>query len=297
VPEASLTRLGILGGTFDPPHYGHLILAEMAADGLSLDCVLFVPAADPPHKGALRASAEHRAALVERAIAGNPRFALSRVDLDRPGPHYTADMLRLLRQEFPAAELVFLIGSDSLRDLPKWSRPGELIRLARLGVMHRPGSAPDLAQSTCELLKSIGKAPIQVRKSVPGFVGNRIQHAMMREALYLIEEGVASPEDVDTAVRFGFGFRFLACGPILQKEMSGWDTNCRAGSALYPHLHNEAAFPPGVRGMVERGHTGMKALHGFWEWTPESAAAEKHRIERILKTGLQILREDLDERT
>ncbi len=141
-----MTRLGILGGTFDPPHYGHLILAEMAADGLSLDCVLFVPAADPPHKGALRASAEHRAALVERAIAGNPRFALSRVDLDRPGPHYTADMLRLLRQEFPAAELVFLIGSDSLRDLPKWSRPGELIRLARLGVMHRPGSAPDLAQ-------------------------------------------------------------------------------------------------------------------------------------------------------
>ncbi len=173
--------------------------------------------------------------------------------------------------------------------------PAHLVPLVE--VISGSQTAPDLAQSTCELLKSIGKAPIQVRKSVPGFVGNRIQHAMMREALYLIEEGVASPEDVDTAVRFGFGFRFLACGPILQKEMSGWDTNCRAGSALYPHLHNEAAFPPGVRGMVERGHTGMKALHGFWEWTPESAAAEKHRIERILKTGLQILREDLDERT
>lgn len=141
-----MTRLGILGGTFDPPHYGHLILAEMAADSLSLDCVLFVPAADPPHKDAVRASAEHRTALVERAIAGNPRFALSRVDLDRPGPHYTADMLRLLHQEFVKAELVFLIGSDSLRDLPKWSRPGELIRLARLGVMRRPGPALDLAQ-------------------------------------------------------------------------------------------------------------------------------------------------------
>jgi len=141
-----LTRLGILGGTFDPPHYGHLILAELAADSLALDRVLFAPAADPPHKGAPRASAEQRTALVERAIAGNPRFALSRVDLDRPGPHYTVDMLRLLRQEFPGAELVFLIGGDSLRDLPMWSRPGELIQLARLGVMRRPGSALNLAR-------------------------------------------------------------------------------------------------------------------------------------------------------
>lgn len=141
-----MTRLGILGGTFDPPHYGHLILAELAADSLSLNCVLFVPAADPPHKGAPRASAKHRTALVERAIAGNPRFALSRVDLDRPGPHYTVEMLRLLRQEFPEAELVFLIGGDSLRDLSLWSRPGELIRLARLGVMRRPGNTPDLAR-------------------------------------------------------------------------------------------------------------------------------------------------------
>lgn len=141
-----MTRLGILGGTFDPPHYGHLILAELAADSLALDRVLFAPAADPPHKGAPRASAEQRTALVERAIAGNPRFALSRVDLDRPGPHYTVDMLRLLRQEFPGAELVFLIGGDSLRDLPMWSRPGELIQLARLGVMRRPGSALNLAR-------------------------------------------------------------------------------------------------------------------------------------------------------
>lgn len=141
-----MKRIGILGGTFDPPHYGHLILAELAAEGLALDCVLFVPAADPPHKGALRASAEHRTAMVERAIAGNPRFSLSRVDLDRPGPHYSVDMLHLLRAEHPQAEFVFLIGGDSLHDLPTWSRPNELIALARLGVMRRPGSAPDLAR-------------------------------------------------------------------------------------------------------------------------------------------------------
>jgi len=139
-------RLGIYGGTFDPPHLGHLILAETAADCLGLTQVLFVPAADPPHKSEddIRAAASHRAAMVERAIAGNGRFALSRVDLDRPGPHYSVDMLRLLHEQHPGAELVFLIGADSLRDLPRWSRPLELITLATLGVMRRPGVEPDL---------------------------------------------------------------------------------------------------------------------------------------------------------
>lgn len=140
------TRIGLFGGTFDPPHVGHLILAETAADSLALDCVLFVPAGDPPHKAAsdVRASAAHRAAMVERAIADNPRFGLCRADLDRPGPHYTVDMLRVVKADYPGAELFFLIGGDSLRDLPAWSRPAELIALARLGVMRRPGVTPNL---------------------------------------------------------------------------------------------------------------------------------------------------------
>lgn len=167
--------------------------------------------------------------------------------------------------------------------------PAHLVPLVE--VVSGPETSADVAAATCAYLKEIGKAPIWVKKSVPGFVGNRIQHAMMREALYLIEEGVASAEDVDTAVRFGFGFRFLACGPILQKEMSGWDTNCRAGTALYPFLHNETAYPAGIRQMVERGHTGMKALRGFWEWSAESAAAEKERIERVLQASLHLLRD------
>jgi nicotinate-nucleotide adenylyltransferase len=139
-------RLGIYGGTFDPPHLGHLILAETAADSLNLSQVVFVPAGTPPHKtpGEVRVAAEHRVAMVEQAIAGNPRFALSRVDVDRPGPHYSVDMLRLLRREYPDAEFVFLIGADSLRDLPGWSRPQELIGLATLGVMRRSDAEPDL---------------------------------------------------------------------------------------------------------------------------------------------------------
>jgi nicotinate-nucleotide adenylyltransferase len=144
--SSDIPRLGIYGGTFDPPHLGHLILAETAADQLNLARVLFVPAADPPHKkpGDVRASTDHRLVMVERAIAGNPRFVLSRVDVARPGPHYSVDMLRLLRSEYPAAGFVFLLGADSLRDLPEWSRPQELIELAALGVMARPDVEPDL---------------------------------------------------------------------------------------------------------------------------------------------------------
>ncbi len=140
-------RLGVYGGTFDPPHLGHLILAEAAADSLGLERVLFVPAGEPPHKrpGSVRAPAHHRLAMVERAIADNPRFALSRADLDRPGPHYTADLLALLHHQFPADDLVFLIGADSLRDLPSWSRPAQVVALAHLGVMRRPGVSVDLA--------------------------------------------------------------------------------------------------------------------------------------------------------
>jgi nicotinate-nucleotide adenylyltransferase len=143
----TIPRLGIYGGTFDPPHLGHLVLAETAADTLRLDRVLFVPAGDPPHKAAaiMRSSAEHRLAMVRLAIERNPRFGISRADLDRPGPHYSVDMLCLLRDEHPGAALFFLIGADSLADLPTWSRPRELIELVCLGVMRRPGVDPDLA--------------------------------------------------------------------------------------------------------------------------------------------------------
>jgi nicotinate-nucleotide adenylyltransferase len=140
------SRLGIYGGTFDPPHLGHLILAETAADNLHLARVIFAPVADPPHKGPrdVHAPAEDRLAMTGRAIADNPRFALSRVDMDRPGPQYSVDTLRLLREDYPGADLYFLIGADSLRDLPAWSRPAELIQLARLGVVHRRSVETDL---------------------------------------------------------------------------------------------------------------------------------------------------------
>ena len=138
--------------------------------------------------------------------------------------------------------------------------------------------------------KELGKAPVRVNKDIPGFIGNRLQHAMMREALYLIDDGVVSPEGIDTAVRYGFGFRFLACGPMVQKEMSGWDTNFYAGSSLYPSLHDEKVPPKFLKAMVEKGHIGMKAKHGLWEWTDEGIAKEKARIEKLLQAAFQILK-------
>jgi 3-hydroxybutyryl-CoA dehydrogenase len=143
-----------------------------------------------------------------------------------------------------------------------------------------------------KIMNEVGKAPIRVNKDVPGFVGNRLQQALMREAMWMIHEGVTTAEGIDTAVRFGFGFRFVACGPFLQKEMSGWDTNFAVATSLYPQLHNETTPPPFFKAMVERGHVGMKAKHGFWPWTDESIAQEKARIEKALQAGFAILESD-----
>jgi 3-hydroxybutyryl-CoA dehydrogenase len=168
--------------------------------------------------------------------------------------------------------------------------PAHLVPLVE--VILGPQSDPALAAQVSDWLRTLGKRPILVQKDIPGFIANRIQHAMMREALYLIEDGVASAEDVDAAVRYGFGFRFIACGPILQKEMSGWDTNCRAGNALYPHLNNADCFPPALERMVNEGRVGMKSLNGLWSWTAASAADTQAGIGRRLQAGLAVLRED-----
>jgi len=132
--------LGIFGGTFDPIHIGHLILVEEARYRLGLNQVMLAPAADPPHKRQQgKSPAEHRIRMVELAIADNPHLALSRIDVDRPGPHYTLDMVRLLQaQHGPGVEFFFLMGLDSLVDLPTWHRPAELMQQCRLVAFSRP---------------------------------------------------------------------------------------------------------------------------------------------------------------
>jgi 3-hydroxybutyryl-CoA dehydrogenase len=168
--------------------------------------------------------------------------------------------------------------------------PAHLVPLVE--VVSADSTDAAAAQETVELMRALGKAPIWVKKDVPGFVGNRLQHAMMREALYLIEDGICDPEAIDTAVRYGFGFRFIACGPMKQKEMSGWDTNYYVASALYPHLYTHERPPKILKQLVDNNHLGMKTRRGFWEWTDEKIAIEKARIEKALQSGMAILKED-----
>jgi nicotinate-nucleotide adenylyltransferase len=132
-------RVGVLGGTFDPIHIGHLILAEEARDQLDLSVVYFVPAGDPPHKqGRRMAPVDDRLNMIELAIASNQAFLESRVDADRPGPHYTLDMVRIFQQQLPpGGELYFLMGYDSLADLPNWHRAQDLVAACRLVALTR----------------------------------------------------------------------------------------------------------------------------------------------------------------
>lgn len=136
-----MVRLGLLGGTFDPPHYGHLVAAQEAACRLDLSRVLFLPARQNPLKRGEHVSlAEDRCRMVELAIAGNPVFELSRADLDRPSPSYTVDLLRALGAEWPLADLFFLVGADIVPELPRWHAPDQLLELASLVAINRPGS-------------------------------------------------------------------------------------------------------------------------------------------------------------
>ncbi len=146
-------RLGIYGGTFDPPHYGHLILAAEALDQLRLDKVLWTVTADPPHKqNRILSPVDVRFQLTHAALADNPAFELSRVEIDRPGPHYAVDTVKLLRDQYPHDELFYLIGGDSLRDLISWKTPVELTQLVTgFGVMHRPVVVFDLVSLEREI--------------------------------------------------------------------------------------------------------------------------------------------------
>lgn len=144
--QAPSFKIGVLGGTFDPPHNGHLLIAEQAQTQLKLDQVLFAPTHLPPHKVHNHITPiEQRVEMVRRAIAHHPGFVLSRIDVDRPGPTYTADTMRLLRQQFGEhAELFFIMGMDSLANILTWHDPAKLIQVCKLAVFARPGFTVDL---------------------------------------------------------------------------------------------------------------------------------------------------------
>lgn len=137
-PVSGAGRVGVLGGTFDPIHIAHLAIAEEAREALGLEKVLFIPAAMPPHKVDRPVSdPEHRMAMVELAIADNPAFEASRIELGRTGPSYTVDTLEALGGD--GADLVLILSAEAFRELRTWNRPERILELARLGVVPRDG--------------------------------------------------------------------------------------------------------------------------------------------------------------
>lgn len=133
--------MGLMGGTFDPIHWGHLILAEQARERFGLQKVLFVTAAQPPHKvGETVTAAAHRLEMTRRAIADNDLFECSTIEIDRPGPSYTIDTVKqVLELHGPQVEVYLLLGADEGRDLMKWREPYEIMKLATIAVANRPG--------------------------------------------------------------------------------------------------------------------------------------------------------------
>jgi len=205
--------------------------------------------------------------------------------LSRPGVPLTSNS-----SSFPISEIgKGLASQDRMMGL-HFFMPAHLIPLVE--VVRSVHTDVALAEKVGAIMSDLGKRPVQVKKDVIGFLGNRIQGALMREALWLIEEGVASPEDIDATVRLSFGFRYAAAGPITQKEHSGWDTTCAVAKIIWPDLSNADGPPPVLQRNVDRGRIGFKTKGGFFDWDDASIAKERARYERALSKCLEIFREE-----
>ena len=156
--DRSQRRVGILGGTFNPPHLGHLVCAQEAHAQLDLDVVLWIPTNVPPHKEAPEdPGGRARLALCEAAIAGDARFEVSRIELERAGPSYTVDTLRLLSDQAPEDELIFIAGGDMARSLPSWREPEQVLSMATFAVAERAGAA---RHDIAEQLRALSDAEV-----------------------------------------------------------------------------------------------------------------------------------------
>lgn len=163
-------------------------------------------------------------------------------------------------------------------------------------VVRSVKTADDAVARVCRWLTGVNKVPIVVKRDLPGFLVNRIQHAVSREAMKLIDRGIATPEDIDAAVRFGFGFRYLAAGPCLQRDHAGLDVHFAAAQSIYPDLCNDDNPSRILSERVNEGALGMKTGRGFYEWTPETMTAEKERYEGLLASAVELLQQEISAR-
>ncbi len=156
-------------------------------------------------------------------------------------------------------------------------------------------SDPAIGAQVCEMYRAAGKKPVLVKKDIPGFLANRIQHALMREALSLVDAGIATPDDVDAAVRYSFGFRYAAVGPMTQKEISGWEGMAGASVEIWPDLYNVKELQPCMAKLIEEGKYGMKSKEGFRTWSDEEIAQMRKKYNARLKAAFNVLQVEPDE--
>ena len=170
--------------------------------------------------------------------------------------------------------------------------PAHIVPLVE--VVLGKASDPSMAKKVCEFFEETGKKPVLVNKDIPGFLANRIQHALMREALALINDGIATPEDVDTAVRYSFGFRYAAVGPMTQKEISGWEGMAIAAKEIYPSLSNNTEISPCLNKILKEKKFGIKSKEGFRTWSEQEATEMKSKYEKRLKAAFEVLQIEPD---
>lgn len=206
-----MKSIGILGGTFDPIHFGHLRLAEEAADALHLGNIRFIPAGTPYHRDGAAAGAEHRVAMTRLAITDNPRFMLDDREVQRDGPSYTVDTLTELRGELGfAIPIVVLMGTDAFRNIVTWHRYAELFGLAHIAIVTRAGMAPDWLNTVdSELRRELkGRLVTQERVLHDGPAGCIISVDMTPLEI--------SATDIRTRFRTGKSVRYLLPAPVLE---------------------------------------------------------------------------------
>ena len=207
-------------------------------------------------------------------------------DLDQRVPHHIP--IGSNSSGFPISDIAKGLATAHRMFNTHYFMPAHIVPLVEIVAGQHSDLA--LAERLCAFYRSHGKKPVLVKKDIPGFLANRIQHALMREALTLVEEGIATPDDIDTAVRYSFGFRYAAVGPMTQKEISGWEGMTLAAELIYPSLSNLTKPPSCVTKLVKSGKTGIAKGEGFRTWSTEEATIMKHNYEQRLKAAFEVLK-------
>jgi len=290
-------KIGVIGGGL----MGHGIAYLLAAAGHEVG--VFEPNAE------LRASMPRRlAAIIE--LLGDDAALLKRISAHgqmAPAVHGASFVFEAAPEKLPLkqrifAELESAVAADTIlasnssaiptteigRDLKHRERvvgthfwnPPHLVPLVE--VIQNEKTSDAVVRATTELLRDAGKTPVHVRRDVPGFVGNRLQHAMKREAFALVAAGVCDAETIDTVVKEGFGARTAVLGPMEQSDLVGLDLALDIAEVLYEHLDRTAAAPQILRDKVKAGKLGMKTGEGLRRWPPGEADAVRARLSRFL---------------